>query len=871
MELKRPQNKSWIATITDKTWRRRVNRIVLFGLYTVGILALGALAIGTLVVKTGIHREILSKYADQAKVIPRIPGNMARGLLADPEHITIDIQHEDFMRLAYQREIALNRFLLLTGDNDFVPATISHDGKTVDARIRIKGDFLDHLEENKWSFRIEVRGEDTLFRMKRFSIQHPQTRNYIYEWLYHQALSREGMASLRYEFINVTVNGKDWGIYALEEHFEKRLIENNELREGPIVRFNEELRWSERFQQRPHLPNADPEGDDLFFSVDIDTFQTNQMLSDPTSYAQHSQAMHLLESFRQGELRTSEVFDVEKLATFYAINDLMGAQHSSLWGNVRFYYNPITSLLEPIGFDGDSGLRISALSKDLGPQAGPKFFERIFSDTVFMEEYVETLERVSKPGYLDSLLADLEDDLESKLGIIYSEFPGFYFSTEPLYQNQQYIDTALNPLKGLHAYYHQVDKNRIELELGNIQSIPIEVLSVSYQDSVLFHPRQPIILSGQPTMQAEPIDYQVASFEFPRDFVWNETMLANLQVNYRLLGTSHMRQEIVFPWSYLPEDFIGSDFIRQDANFREFDFLVIDDETQEIFVKSGTWTLDQDLIISEGFRVFAGEDTRLNLVDAAKLLSYSPLEFGGSEDHPIIVQSTDSTGQGIVVIGAEQMSVIDNVSFENLSNPSQGGWELTGAVTFYESPVQISGVQFLNNHSEDALNIVRSNFSIDESVFNQTLFDALDIDFSEGTLTNSSFVEIGNDAVDLSGSVVHIQDISINGAGDKGLSIGENSQLTASDVEIRNALIAIASKDSSRTTIRNIDIQESEYGLAAYVKKPEFGPASLEAQFLTMNLVRMPYVVERHSLVTVDGEVIEASLENVYEMLYSPN
>ena len=63
--------------------------------------------------------------------------------------------------------------------------------------------------------------------MKIFSIQHPRTRNYIYEWIFHQALKREGILSLRYKFINVTLNGQDLGVYALEEHFDKRLIEYN--------------------------------------------------------------------------------------------------------------------------------------------------------------------------------------------------------------------------------------------------------------------------------------------------------------------------------------------------------------------------------------------------------------------------------------------------------------------------------------------------------------------------------------------------------------------------------------------------------------------------------------------------------------------
>ena len=47
------------------------------------------------------------------------------------------------------------------------------------------------------------------------------------------ALRREGLIALRYRFHELFVNGESFGIYAFEEHFGKRLIENNGRREGP--------------------------------------------------------------------------------------------------------------------------------------------------------------------------------------------------------------------------------------------------------------------------------------------------------------------------------------------------------------------------------------------------------------------------------------------------------------------------------------------------------------------------------------------------------------------------------------------------------------------------------------------------------------
>ena len=865
MELKRSQQ-NWLPLITKKIWDHRVRRFLVIGLYTCL-----AFSFGYYVHRSGYSygqtlRPLINDIRTDLNLMPKkVQANLSKPSI---DHITIDINHNNFMKLAYQREIALARGMLLSGDDDFVPATIQHNGETVNVKLRLKGDFADHLEGDKWSFRIKVSGDDALFGMKQFSIQHPRTRKYIYEWLFHQALKREGVISLRYQFINVTLNGKNLGIYAVEEHFEKRLPEHNQLRAGPIVRFNDELRWTERFHQRPHIRKTSPHNDSLFLRVDIDTFQTDQMLSDPSNFAQHTQAIYLLEAFRRGELETREVFDIQKLAKFYAITDLMGAQHSTSWGNIRFYYNPITSRLEPIGFDGDSGLATTVLSKDNGPHFGPVLFEMLFSDKRFLEEYMATLERISEPAYLDRLLAELNDELQQNLNVIYSEFPDFNYSEGIFYQNQHFIRKTLGPVKGMHAHYHQASKNQLELELGNIHSMPLEVLSVSYQDSVEFQPVQKVILAETPVLQPEPVDYQIVGFTFPKDFVWSETMIKDLKVNYKLVGTTPMRQETVFPWSYLDDYFVDNDFIRQEPNVHAFDFLVTDDSTQEIFIKPGSWHLDQSLIIPAGYRVIGGPSTQLDLSNSAKILSYSPLEFIGSEEEPIVIQSTDATGQGIVILNAEQTSILERVIFNNLSNPAQNGWELTGAVTFYESPVKISQTHFVGNRSEDGLNIVRSEYSIDNSLFSQTFSDAFDADFANGKITNSTFRTSGNDAIDVSGSVLEIQDVFIDGSGDKGLSAGENSQVTVNRIEIENAEIGVASKDLSEVNIRNISISDSNIGLTAYQKKSEFGGALIDVQRLKMERVNTPYLIEKQSGLQVDNEMINNDQNNVYLTLY---
>ncbi|UCC50650.1 MAG: CotH kinase family protein [Anaerolineaceae bacterium] len=879
MDLKHVQRTPWLRDVAAKHRPSRTKRIlsILLGILLVFVLlAFGAYR--AFEARNELRTRLFEPIAEVLSANPLlIPKHMIQGLTANPEQIVIDIKHEDFMKIAYQREIALANGYLVKGQDDFVNAKIRYNDRSIKVDMRLKGDFTDHLQGDKWSFRVRVDGNETLFGMKEFSIHHPRTRNYVYEWLFLQTLKREGVVAPRYDFINVVLNGKDLGVYALEEHFEKRLIENNHLREGPIIRFNENLLWDERFQQHRPFPDAAWNGTGLYLSSDIDAFGTGKILADPVSYAQYENAVYLLESFRRGELETSEVFDVQKLAKYFAISDLMGAQHSSFWHNMRFYYNPVTSRLEPVGFDGDSGRPIDAISpmKDgvfIGhddPEIHKSSRVQIFDDPVFFEGYIRELERVAERSYLDTLLTDLNDELEDKLSIVYREFPQVTLSREQLYRNQEYIRTVLDPVKGLHAHYSQADESQLELELGNIHALPIEVLGVTSTNGVSFMPAQRIILPGK--LLSRPVDFLISRFQLPPDFVWSETMIPDLKVDYRILGANQLRQETVFPWSYLADKTIEDDFLRQEPNVDAFDFLLTDEAAKEILIAPGAWHLQQSLIIPDGYRVIAGPGTQLDLADGAKILSYSPLEFRGDEELPVIIRSSDSTGQGLIVLNAEQRSVLDYVLFENLANPTQSGWEVTGAVTFYESPVDITRSKFIDNRSEDALNFIRSDFTVDDSFFKGALSDAIDSDFSSGEIANSSFVTIGNDAIDTSGSVVEVHDVFISNAGDKGVSAGENSQMTANRIEIVDSEIGVASKDLSTVILEDVNITGGHIGFTVYQKKPEFGAASIEVTGLELTQVDVPYLIEAASEMIIDDDVIEANGENIDDMLYGVN
>jgi hypothetical protein len=217
---------------------------------------------------------------------------------------------------------------------------------------------------------------------------------------------------------------------------------------------------------------------------------------------------------------------------------------------------------------------------------------------------------------------------------------------------------------------------------------------------------------------------------------------------------------------------------------------------------------------------------------------------------------------------ADQESVLKHVHFDNLSNPIQNDWGLTGAVTFYESPVKIMDSRFSNNRCEDSLNIVRSNFKISGSVFYNSYSDAFDADFSQGTIADTTFIDSSNDAIDFSGSVIDVKNITIKGAGDKGISAGEGTTMKIDAAKIDNTEIAIASKDKSEIVANNVFINNSKVGFAVFQKKSEFGAASIITNTTKLLSVDIPFLVEIGSSLTVEGKSISSNQKKVKDILY---
>ena len=808
------------------------------------------------------------------------PKNYIASIKAQPEELVVDIKHKHYQKLAYIRSNSFVKGSLYDTAENSVPAEMTYNGEVYKVNLSLKGRLMDHWrDEDMWSLKVKVKNGKTIMGMKNFAIQHPRTRNYLNEWVFHELLEYAGVNHLRYDFIKVNINGRGARIYALEEKFEKRLLENQQLKEGPIFKFNRDYYWD----GAPVGTSKD------FWASDLAPFQASKLSTDTVRLKLFNKAKTLVEAFRQEKLETSQVFDIQKLAMFFAIIDLAGHHHASSLDNLRFYYNPITSLIEPIPYDNEvfSSLREQGLlgvGKQLGKhiQHRPRvrwkntpWYEAVFKDVNFYSTYIKALKEVSEQTFLDGFFESTNDDFQHKMNILHIDHPGYTFDFRPiLLENQHYIKRAVTPQKLIQAYVKNTDKSKniLYMDICNIYNMPVEVIDVNIGDSIKLKPLDKELLL-QPNVNLTPVQSRTMAFEMPKAFVLNDSLMGLLQVNCALWGSDEKVQENTFPWPLINEKYLIDDLPRKKPNIKDFDFLVVDEETKQIQFKIGTFKIEKDLIFPEGYKVLINEGTSLDLSNKANIFSHSPISFIGSNDLPILIHSSDSTSQGIVVMNVSERSDLQYVHFDNLSNPEKSGWSLTASVTFYKSPVHIDYCLFKNNRSgDDYLNIIHSDYEINHAYFKNVFADAFDGDFTNGQIKNTQFRQIGNDAIDISGSKLFIENILIDQVQDKGLSAGENSHIKAKQVKITSSEIAVTSKDLSTVFIDGIDIQKSRIAYTAFQKKQEFGPASINVlnPMSEMKDIELEYLIEEGSKVTVNNKEIKFAdqMDNVKEILY---
>jgi hypothetical protein len=838
------------------------------------------------------------------------------GVAPSPDLTTlaIEIAPEHAAVLQAARDHALAQGVILDETGAEVPVRARLGDEEVAARARIKGDWTDHIDTDKWSLRIEV--DSTPLRgMTRFSVQHPKTRGWLMEWVMFEIARAQGLIAPRCDFVQVSINGRNSGVYFLEEHFTKELLESQGRRDGPIVRFDEDTLWrtwlQHDFRKRERLPLpvtfAATEHAAAVAAFNERRFagianlnnrlhRALQMMRDlqlASLTDQPYERLAKLQALIDLQGRTvDDLFVADKLARMLALYSLVPADHGLAWHTLRFYHDPVLDRLEPILFN--TGANLELPPRELAVLV-PQLAELARSNAVYEGTFRE-LGRISQPDFVDALRGRLGPDLErfaralQKEGILPAD-AGVAAIFERLERNRAEIrrvvlpDDAVNfDCRLLPAAAGDPTDGMLEVEAWATTRVPVIVAGFRFGNG-----RE---INAAPALAQEhagwrrdggtvvlPHDGRRLRLRFPvdgrlsrlndiedlkaalRNQAKDGSVKVELFVRHRVLAAAQVTEE---PLPIRRAEPGGAGGARPQppslrAALEQHECLAYDIELDRLFVRPGTWTIQGDLVVPDGYDLLIGGGTTLRFAPDAVLLSGSPLVLRGLAEHPVVLEAADAaTGWGgLVVLETTRRSQLEHVVVRDANAITRGAWQTLGGVNFYRAPVDMVGVRIERARGEDALNIISADMSLTGCTFDGGFSDLFDGDFVTGTVRDCSFARSGEDALDFSGSRVTIEGCRFADIGDKALSIGEATHATIRDCTVRGASIGLAAKDASQIDAEGLDCTGIEhFVVTAYVKKTEFGASTAIVRRLTPAPDAAKVLVQEGCRVEIDGRAI---------------
>ena len=383
-------------------------------------------------------------YFDDLK-IDCFRNNKKPDITSEKDILRINIPKNAMQNIVRLREKAIEQDIISDDIKSYFKASITLEGKAYPISIRIKGDWVDHLNSSdKWSYRIKIVGNETFLGMKKFSIQNPSTRSFMKEWFVHRLFEKENVLTTRYKFKVVYINGKNMGVYAVEEHFDKRLLEYRKRSEGPIVKFDESGFWQAQF----HLKNTGEFKKYPYMqSAEILPFSKNKTLKDKVLLNQFIIAKSQMEKYRNRDTNIEEYIDIDKMAKFLAICDISKSTHGLAWHNQRNYFNPVKECLEPIGYDcytNHPNLKQKLIIQKRDNEL--KLLNALFSSAKFTNIYLNYLRIFSDEKYLNSFILNIKSEIDHSELLLKSEYPMDKFDKNYFLASSKNVREELNEI-----------------------------------------------------------------------------------------------------------------------------------------------------------------------------------------------------------------------------------------------------------------------------------------------------------------------------------------------------------------------------------------------------------------------------------------
>jgi len=256
--------------------------------------------------------------------------------------------------------------------------------------------------------------------------------------------------------------------------------------------------------------------------------------------------------------------------------------------------------------------------------------------------------------------------------------------------------------------------------------------------------------------------------------------------------------------------------------------------TEPVVLGPGPVRLTADLNIGPRQRLQVRPGTTIALAPGVSIVAAGPVRMEGTASRPVILRRLDpARAWGVLAIQgpASSGSVIRHAVVHGGSAARRGGVAYSGMVSVHHSPdFRLEDSQLAGNVlSDDTLHLVNATFEMRRVLVRNCFADCIDLDFADGDADGLYVNHAGNDGVDFMGSRVTLKNVFIHAVGDKGLSVGEASEIEVAAARIADAATGVAVKDASRAALEDLALDGNDVALDLFAKNWRYGgPGAVE-------------------------------------------
>ena len=258
-----------------------------------------------------------------------------------------------------------------------------------------------------------------------------------------------------------------------------------------------------------------------------------------------------------------------------------------------------------------------------------------------------------------------------------------------------------------------------------------------------------------------------------------------------------------------------------------FNKPIITNINDKKIILKGNIVINKNKIFND--KVIIKEGTVINLCGECSLMFTNKLIAEGKKNKPIIFQGINGEKWGAIgIVGKKtEGSKLSNLIIRNGSGGLIDNIYLYASLSLNNTKnIKISDLIMKKNFLyDDMMHIVYSkDLEIYNSKFFNSFLDTIDVDVSENiNFTNIEITNSGNDGIDFMESKSRLQNVNINNSKDKGLSVGENSNIEVNNSNITNNNYGIVSKDNSIAILKDSKLIDNKIQLAVYKKNWRYG------------------------------------------------